>query len=149
MAELYMEYERVRSKYTRLQEQFCKIILEKERLITRTMPSAIRYDKDKVQNTIDGNPLENYVISAEEKGIDDKIARFRTLLDDWKLLLDIKEQELRKSKDIINRVYVCRYLDGFSVNRICRALHYEKSRIYQFLEQISLNIGKNWKNTVL
>lgn len=145
----YMEYERVKSKYARLQEQFCKILLEKERLMTRTMPSAIRYDKDKVQNAVDDNPLEDYVISVEEKGLDAKIARFRTLLDDWKMMLDVKEQELRKSKEIINRVYVCRYLDGYSVNRMCRALHYEKSRIYQFLEEIEEKIGKKWKMDVL
>lgn len=145
----YMEYERVKGKYARLQEQFCKILLEKERLMTRTMPSAIRYDKDKVQNAVDDNPLEDYVISVEEKGLDAKIARFRTLLDDWKMMLDVKEQELRKSKDIINRVYVCRYLDGYSVNRMCRALHYEKSRIYQFLEDIENKIGKKWKMDML
>ena len=67
MTELYLEYERIKNKYAAVQEQFAQALMEKERLFTRTLPSAIRYDKDKVQNSVDDNPLEDFVISAEEK----------------------------------------------------------------------------------
>ena len=113
MTELYLEYERIKNKYAAVQEQFAQALMEKERLFTRTLPSAIRYDKDKVQNSVDDNPLEDFVISAEEKELDGKISRFRTLLDDWRVLLEVKEAELRKSKDIFNIIYVMRYIDGY------------------------------------
>ena len=151
MDERYIDYERCKARYEEIQEQFVRILLEKERLITRTMPSAIRYDKDKVQNTIDDNPLEDYVISAEEKNLDKKIQRWRKHLDNWRVLMEVKECELRKSTVLIDRVYVMRYLDGYGVNKVCKILHYEKSRIYQILQGIEDNLksGKNRKKYML
>ena len=144
--ERYTDYESYLVRYEHIQVQFVRVLLEKEKLLTRTLPSAIRYDKDKVQNTIDDNPLEDYIISVEEKELDVKIARLRRHLDDWRVLMDVKEGELRKSQVLIDRVYVMRYLDGLSVNKICRILHYEKTRIYELLTEIAKN-GKKRKKT--
>ena len=144
--ERYTDYESYLVRYEHIQMQFVRVLLEKEKLLTRTLPSAIRYDKDKVQNTIDDNPLEDYVISVEEKELDVKIARLRRHLDDWRVLMDVKEGELRKSQVLIDRVYVMKYLDGLSVNKICRILHYEKTRIYELLTEIAKN-GKKRKKT--
>ena len=144
--ERYTDYESYLVRYEHIQVQFVRVLLEKEKLLTRMLPSAIRYDKDKVQNTIDDNPLEDYIISVEEKELDVKIARLRRHLDDWRVLMDVKEQELRKSQVLIDRVYVMKYLDGLSVNKICRILHYEKTRIYELLTEIAKN-GKKRKKT--
>ena len=144
--ERYTDYESYLVRYEYIQMQFVRVLLEKEKLLTRTLPSAIRYDKDKVQNTIDDNPLEDYIISVEEEELDVKIARLRRHLDDWRVLMDVKEGELRKSQVLIDRVYVMRYLDGLSVNKICRILHYEKTRIYELLTEIAKN-GKKRKKT--
>jgi hypothetical protein len=149
--EKYLEYEQIKAKYTDLQERFARVLLEKERLFTRTLPSAIRYDKDKIQSTVDGSPLEDFVVSVDTKEIDIKIKRLRHHLNDWGVLLTVKETALRKSPTIIDRIYVMRYLDGYSVNKICRALHYEKSRIYELLREIDRKSksGKNRKNYML
>lgn len=136
MTELYLEYERIKTKYTALQEQFAKILLEKERLYTKTLPSAIRYDKEKVMSTVDGNPLEEFVINVEDKALDEKITRFRELLTDWAVLLETKERELRRSKDIFNKIYVLKYLDNYSVSRIAKILHYDRTQIYRKLKQM-------------
>ena len=144
--ERYTDYESYLVRYEHIQVQFVRVLLEKEKLLTRTLPSAIRYDKYKVQNTIDDNPLEDYIISVEEKELDVKIARLRRHLDDWRVLMDVKEGELRKSQILIDRVYVMKYLDGLSVNKICRILHYEKTRIYELLTEIAKN-GKKRKKT--
>lgn len=149
--EQYLDYEYTKAKYVELQERFAKVLLEKERLFTRTLPSAIRYDKDKVQSTVDGSPLEDFVINVDTKEIDIKIKRLWRHLNDWGVLLAVKESALRKSTAIIDRVYIMRYLDGYSVNRICRALHYEKSRIYELLRVIDRKSksGKKRKNYML
>jgi len=149
--EKYLEYEQIKAKYTDLQERFARVLLEKERLFTRTLPSAIRYDKDKIQSTVDGSPLEDFVVSVDTKEIDIKIKRLRHHLNDWGVLLTVKETALRKSPTITDRIYVMRYLDGYSVNKICRTLHYEKSRIYELLREIDRKSksGKNRKNYML
>ena len=151
MDEKYLEYEQIKAKYTDLQERFAKVLLEKERLFMQTLPSAIRYDKDKVQSTADGSPLEDFVVSIDTKELDIKIKRLRHHLNDWGVLLAVKETALRKSTTLTDRIYVMRYLDGYSVNKICRALHYEKSRIYELLRVIDRESksGKNRKNYML
>lgn len=153
MTEIYLEYERIKTKYTALQEQFAKILLEKERLYTKTLPSAIRYDKEKVMSTIDGNPLEEFVINVEDKALDEKITRFRELLTDWAVLLETKERELRRSKDIFNKIYVLKYLDNYSVSRIAKILHYDRTQIYRKLKQMWKRCNKmqqeaSYNNTV-
>ena len=151
MDEKYLEYEQIKAKYTDLQERFAKVLLEKERLFMQTLPGAIRYDKDKVQSTADESPLEDYVVNVDTKELDVKIKRLRHHLNDWGVLLSVKETALRKSTTTTDRIYVMRYLDGCSVNKICRTLHYEKSRIYELLRVIDRKSksGKNRNNYML
>lgn len=136
MTELYIEFERISNKYSALQKAFTDTLLEKERLFMQTLPGAIRYDKDKVQTTADGSPLEDYVVNVDTKELDAKLARYRSLLDDWKVIMEVKEAELRKSKDIYSRIYVLRYLDNYSVARISRILHYNRQWIYKKIKRM-------------
>lgn len=145
----YPEYEQFKRKYSDLQKAFVRVLLEKEKLITQTMPRAIQYGKDKIDNNIDDNPLEDYVISVEEKGLDKKIAKLRRHMMDWKLLLDAKEEELRASMAILDRIYVSRYLDGQSINQICRVMNYSRPQIYRKLSQIQKNLRQNETHDVI
>lgn len=132
----YLEYERYKVKYNGIQWRYSQILLEKERLFTNTQPSAIRYDKDKVQSSVGGNMLDNYVISLEEKRIDQKLNILRKSLKNWQTLLDLKERELRRSKSTIDRIYVLKYIDGQEISKIADLTHYSKSQIYRILRQI-------------
>lgn len=143
---IYLEYEMYKIKYIESQEQFSMVLTEKERLLTKTMPSAIRYDKDKVQSSPTGNILEDYVVALEDEHIDEKLNQLRQILNDRKLLLEIKERELRQSQDMPDKVYVHRYIDGHGINRISRDLSYSKSQIYRILGQIEKRCDKMRKN---
>ena len=88
---IYLEYEEYRAKFLDLQEQFNHILTEKERLFTRALPNAIRYDKEHVQCTNDSNPLEDYACALDEKRIDEHLGRLRQLLEDRERLLKMKE----------------------------------------------------------
>ena len=132
----YLEYERYKVKYNGLQWRFSQILLEKEKLFTKTQPDAIRYDKDKIQSSVSGNMLDNYVISLEEKKIDQKLSILRKSLKNWQTLLDLKERELRRSKSMSDRIYVLKYIDGQEVSKIAGLTNYSKSQIYRILRQI-------------
>ena len=75
--EKYLEYDRCKAKYHAIQEAFTALLLERERLFTKMLPNAITYDKDHVLSSVGSNPLEDYAISLDEKGIDEKLARYR------------------------------------------------------------------------
>ncbi len=140
---IYLEYEQYKARYRFLQERFEKVLLEKEILFTRTLPNAIRYDRDQVQTSIDGNVLDDYVISLEEQKIDETLDHIRTSLKDWQILIDLKENELRKSKDKYDRVYLLRFIDGVGINRIAREMSYSRAQIYRILRQIERKIPKH------
>lgn len=136
----YIDFERFKAKYAAAQEHFAEILLEKERLFTQTLPNAITYDKDIVDHSVDGNPLERYVLSLEEENIDQKLAKYRQFFADWEILMEHKERDLRQSKFVLDRIYVMRMLDGFGIGRICKEMHYSKAQVYKKLDVIKKNM---------
>lgn len=133
---VYPEYVKYKMRYNESQEIFASILLEKERIFTKTQPNAIRYDKDQVQTSVDGNILEDYVVLMDEKRIDERLANVRQTLSGWEILLESKERELRKSNDKYDRLYVLKILDGFGINKICKIMNYSKAQVYRMLKNI-------------
>ena len=139
---IYLEYEEYKTKYLALQEHFHHVLLEKERLFTRALPNAIRYDKEHVQCSVDSNPLEEYAIAVDEAKIDETLKQLRQLLEDWERLLDIKKRELDKSQDVYDKIYRFRFIERYGINRIARSLDYSKSQVYRKLNQIQKRCDK-------
>ena len=106
----------------------------------KTLPSAIRYDKDHVQSSPSSNVLDEYVIALDESQIDSELAKVKELIEDRGRLLDLKEKQLRDSQHINDRVYVMKYLEGYSVNRISKVLNYSRTQVYRILDEIK----KRW-----
>ena len=140
---LFLEYERAKIKYYKAQMWFEEALSEQERLLTKTMPSAITYGKPNVQSSPNGNVLDDYVIAKEEKRIDKKISRMRKLMDDREKILKAKEQELRKSHDKLDLVYLNYWIDGLSPEGIAKALNYSKSQVYRMIGNIKSLIRKD------
>lgn len=137
---IYLEYETLKAKYRRIQEQYDAVLTEHERLFTKTLPNAITYDRDTVQTSPSADMLANYVIAEEEKGIDTQIRKYRRLLNERRRLLIAKEEELRKSKNKSDIIYTLKYLDGYGVHKIANTLHYSVSQVYRTLERIEKRI---------
>lgn len=141
---IYPEYEQYKARYNDLQNIFASFLLEKESLFTKTLPNAIRYDKDRVQNSIDGNMLESYVIKLEDSRIDEKLDHVRQTLQDWEILLDAKERDLRKSQDKYDRIYTFKYLDGYGIKKICKIMNYSRAQTYRMIGQIEKKRQNLW-----
>ena len=141
---IYPEYEQYKARYNDLQNIFASFLLEKESLFTKTLPNAIRYDKDRVQSSIDGNLLESYVIKLEDSRIDEKLDHVRQTLQDWEILLDAKERDLRKSQDKYDRIYTFKYLDGYGIKKICKIMNYSRAQTYRMIGQIEKKRQNLW-----
>lgn len=139
---IYLEYESFRIKYRNLQEKYDDALTEKEKLLTKAMPSATRYDKEPVKCNSNGNPNEDYVISLEEKKIDEKIEKFERLLSEREKLINIKEKELRKSNDIYDRIYLMRIIDGLGFDKISQRIDRSRAQTYRMYEQIKKRCSK-------
>lgn len=133
---IYKTYEEYKNRYYMTQQNYNDLLTEKERLFVRTQPNAIRYDKLNVKSSPNSNVLEDYVIEKEKKQLDRRIAEMKVLLDDRRNLMLLKEAELRKSKDMYDRIYKMRYLEDMSVERIAKKVNYSVSQVYRILTKI-------------
>lgn len=143
---VYPEYEKTKSRFYDSQRRFAQLLMEKERIFANTLPCGIRYDKDVVQSS-PTVPLETYVADLEE--IEKKLSQVRDSVKDWEILLSVKERELRESKEIPDKVYVMRYLDKMSVNKVSNNLSYSKRQIFRILNKIEKNINMAHNVTLL
>ena len=133
---VYPEYEVCKAKVVELQGQFDKLLTEKERIFSKALPNAIRYDKESVQSSNTVNVQEEYVITLDEKQIDEKLEQLRTMLSDRNGLLEMKEKELFKSQDLHDKVYRLRYIKGFGIKKISNILSYSRAHVYRILDEI-------------
>ena len=140
---VYLEYERFKVKYLEIQNNYNDILTEKENLFTKTQPNAIRYDKENVQGGTFENGFDEYLIAKESKKIDERLNEARQLLDDREKLLRLKEDELRKSRDRIDVIYVLKYIDGVHPSKIAKNLNYSKSQVYRMLSKIQSTLRKD------
>ena len=133
---IYQDYEKAYDQYIKAQEWFEQALQEQERLITRTLPRAIRYDKQQAQRSDDVNPLDDYVIEKEEKRIDKKIARSRKLLEARLKILEMKEKDLRKSQHHLDKIYVLYHLEGHTPSQVANALNYSMAQVYRYINKL-------------
>lgn len=133
---IYIAYESAKRRFMDTWELCQSILDEQEKLFQRTQPSSIKYDQDRVSGGSAGNAFDCYIIEKDRKKIESRIAEAKELLDERKKLLQIKEQELRTSRALIDRIYCMRILDKMRVNTIASRIGYAESHVYRFLKKI-------------
>ena len=97
--------------------------------------------KAAVQTSVSGSPLDDYMAAVESRGLDKRIEHARGMLDKWRDVLDVQEIELRRSHEIYDKVYICRYIDGMTVRQIGRKLSYSKSQVFRIDQEIQEKIS--------
>lgn len=132
---IYIDYVILQQSYNESLKRLKKLLDKKEEVFTRTLPNAIRYDITKVLHSVNTNSaLDDYVMDIE--AIEQKIRQARVIVYERKEMLDLKEEELRASKDTNDRIFVMRYLDHRKVTEIARKLNYVQETIYKRLNKI-------------
>lgn len=138
---IYTIYEEYKNKYYETQREYDIILTEKEKLFSITQPSAVKFDKEVVSGGVVDNTFERYLILKEEKKIDQRLEEIKSLLDDRERLLKLKEQELKASTNIHDKIYKYRYIDRLKVYKIAKLVGYSEPQIYRILKVIKREIG--------
>lgn len=133
---MFLEYELCKRRYLETKKQYDELLQEKENLFSMTQPSAIRFDKENVISGNPVNPIEKYIILKEQSHIEERIAEAKKNMLERKEFLELVEKDLRKSKDIRDRIYVCRIIDRMRVRKIRKVVFYSEAQIYRILESI-------------
>lgn len=137
---IYVEYEEYKNKYYEIQKQFNEILNEKEALFNMTQPKSMKYDGEPVKGGVHKNIFDEYLMLKEKKNIDQMLEEIKSILDDRENLLKLKEEELRNSTNIHDKVYRYRYLDRMKVYKISRLVGYGEAQVYRILRTIKNNL---------
>lgn len=119
---------------------------EYEVVFQRTQP------KGNYSERVSGTPrnkTEEYVIEVERRHLKRRIADAKEIVDAKKYLLDLAEEELRKSLDKYDIIYIKRWIEHKEVKIIQRELDFmgvecSRSHIYEIIKRIRLTTGRDF-----
>ena len=137
---IYLTYEEYKMKYYDTQMQYNEILNEKEELFAITQPKSVDFKKERV---IGGNPVntfDEYLINKEKKNIDQRLKEIKSILDDRQRLLQLKEDELRHSKNMVDRIYTYRYIDRLKIKNIALRVPCGEATVKRVLHTIKNNL---------
>lgn len=138
---LYCEYHKIYQKFKQASRKYDKILEDKAMLYFNTQPKATNLTKEIVSGGRTTNKFMELVEKLEKLDIELQQARNERDLKNY--LLKKKELEIRESKEILDKIYVYRYIEKKKVKHIARDLIYSYQRIYQLLDEINEKIRKN------
>lgn len=139
----YLEHRRRYIDYQQAQDDLNAILDEWIFAFQKVMPK-ISYG-DKVQGS-HSNKTEEYVIEVESKHFRERAKEATEIMQQKGVLLAIKEAELRKSHNIYDLIYTCKFVDGMKPKDIYRKLdlmgmNYSTSQIYEITKKIKAQIN--------
>lgn len=136
---VYEDYESFKRQYHNTQLQYDAILSKKESLFAMTQPHTTNYEKEIVSGGTPKNSFDTYLIKKEEQQIDEKLAEIKSILEDREQLLKLKEQELRASNEIKDKIYRYREIDKLRVYKIARLIGYSERQIYRIMEEMKMS----------
>ena len=137
---LYLEYETFKRRLTDTQNMLDEILCEREELFAKTQPKSFDYTVERVEGGEARNKFDEYLIAKEAKQIDERLEEAKALLEDRRQMLFEKEQELRQSRDVYDRIYRMRFVDRLKVQRIASMVGYSEASVYRLLKIITIAI---------
>ena len=137
---LYVEHSQLKAKYNEAQKHYDAIVSEKEKLFARTQPQGVNVEKERINGGENVNAFDSYLIAKERARLDERLKEIKSILDDRKRLLDLKEKELKASKDWHDIIYKLRYIDNLTITQITNRVSYSRAQIWRILQKIKLHI---------
>lgn len=132
--ELFIEYEKLYKEYKEAKKEYEKALNKKAEYLYSILPGANKSDgQGTFTFKISNKPL-NYTIQITE--IEKEIEVRRNLQDNILYRLKLKELELRDSKNILDKIYVMRFIDRIKVRHIAYKINYSTRQTYRIIEEL-------------
>jgi hypothetical protein len=142
----YLEHNKRYCDYPQAQRDLNEVLEEYMIVFQRTQP------KGNYSERISGSPknkTEEYVIELDRRQLNRRIADAKLIIQAKKDLLDMAEEQLRKSKDIYDVIYTKKFVDKKRPKDIYRELdlmgmNYSRSHIYEIIKRIRQTTGRTF-----
>ena len=132
--ELFVEYELLKRECKVAKRDYDKALEKKAEYYYSVLPGASDTSKELIKTECTNDKFLNYTIKIQE--IDSEIEVRKNLYGNLSYRLKLKEIELRNSKELLDRIYVYRYLDKLNVKAIGIKIQYGKSQTYDYITKI-------------
>jgi hypothetical protein len=146
---LYLEHRRRYLEYREAQGRLNSIANELEQIEQKVQPRSTLSEHERehmpTSPRAQGTPInkaEEYVIALEQSGVYERMRCAKEILEIKTILLEQKEAELRKSRDIYNWVYCLRWVDGMKTDAIIRETGYSRSQVHNILKHLSKQLER-------
>ena len=137
---IYITYNEYKNKYYETQQRYNEILSEKEKLFAITQPKATTFDKERVTGGITSSSFDDYLILKDRSQLDQRLKEVKSILDDRERLLKLKEQELRNSTNIADKIYRYKYIDKMKIDKITLRVGYSRAQVFRVLKNIKNNL---------
>lgn len=142
--ELFVEHYRLNEEYKEAKKEFDKALEKKSQLLYSVVPKSANFENELVKCS-SSNKFLNYTIKMEE--IDKEINVRRNLRDVLAYRLKLKEIELKKSDNILDKVYYLKIVERMKVKYISIKINYSKEQTYRFLKKIAEDLKMTQNDT--
>ena len=133
---VFREYEQNKTKLNNSIIKYEKLLDDRERLFNITQPKGIDTSKEKIKSSVKESPYDVYLIEKEKRDLDDRIEEALRLIDKRKNLLENVKFKLLESDELIDEVYICRYMKRMKVRQISQKINYSEPQTYRMLSTI-------------
>ena len=142
--ELFVEHYKLNEEYKEAKKEFDKALEKKSQLLYSVVPKSANFENELVKGS-SSNKFLNYTIKMEE--IDKEINVRRNLRDVLAYRLKLKEIELKKSDNILDKVYYLKIVERMKVKYISIKINYSKEQTYRFLKKIAEDLKMTQNDT--
>lgn len=103
-----------------------------------TQPKAVRYDTELVMsNDVEpANQFDKYIMLKEVKRLDERLSEAKSILEDRERLLEMKKTELLQSNDVIDKIYIMKFINHTKPKHIAVKVGYSEVHIYRIIRSI-------------
>ena len=144
---LYIEYHNLKKEYKEADKYYDKILEKKAKLYYGTQPGAVDTSKEIVGGGVITDKFCLFIQQLEK--LEPELNKARNDRDLKNYFLKKKEIELRESSELLDRIYVLRYLGKMKVNHIAIRINYSREQTYRYLREIEekCNYDTKWHKT--
>lgn len=135
---VYLEYEKCKQELQKAQGLYERILKRKEELFDKTQPTSPAMGKVSGGERV--NRFDTYLIKSEDEELDTLLLWTKKLLEGRKLLVKYKEDELSTSRELHDRIYYYRYVEGNKISSVAKAVGYSEAQTYRILRTIKRDI---------
>ena len=146
---LYLEHRKQYLLYREASDNVERILNEYEMIAQKVQPKSSLAEHEREFSPVvvaalgqSINKSEEYVIAMEQHKIEERLYSAKLILQERTELLRLKEEELRKSKNIYNMVYTLKWVDGLKPDAIVKETGYSRSQVYNIINHLQAQLER-------